>query len=125
MHQVAAEGDLRSAVASLVEQVLQQRRVKHDVAVVGDEEITLRRIEAVEAVEAVDSQVRDGAADDLQVDVIHDAQLKLVGGADGANHATHLVDIAVGEDVAREHIKGLAVCYALHGGGNLVRDKRA
>ena len=41
-HEIGPESDLRGLVAVLEEQVLQQRGVEHDVAVVRDEKVTLR-----------------------------------------------------------------------------------
>ena len=120
LHEVAAEGDLRRAVARLVQQVLQQRGVEHNVAVVGDEEVSLRRVKGVQP---VDRQACDGAADDPQIDVIHDAHLELIRGADGAHHAAHLLYVAVRKDVTRQCVKGFTVGNALHGSGDLVRNE--
>ena len=64
-----------------------------------------------------------GAADDPQIDVIHDAHLELIRGVDGAHHAAHLLYVAVRKDVTRQCVKGFTVGNALHGSGDLVRNE--
>ena len=87
---------------------------------IGDEEVSLRRIEVVQP---VDCQACDGAADDPQIDMIHDAHLELIRGADGAHHAAHLLYVAVRKDVTRQRVEGFTVGNALHGSGDLVRNE--
>ena len=57
------------------------------------------------------------------LEMIHDAHLELVRGADGAHHAAHLLYVAVRKDVTCQCVEGFTVGNALHGSGDLVRNE--
>lgn len=110
-HEIGPESDLRGLVAVLEEQVLQQRGVEHDVAMVRDEKVTLR---GVEPLDSLPGERGDAAGDDLLVHHGHDLFLKLTDRLDGRHFAAHGLKFFLRKDIGGQQRKELARCDALH-----------
>lgn len=110
-HEIGSEGDLGGRKAVLVQHVLQKTRIKHDVAMIGDEKIRLLTRDARKAIEG---ERRDAAGNDLIIERAHHLRLKLIDAAESGYHATHLLDVTIGEDVLTERRKQRMSGYALH-----------
>ena len=83
----------------LVEDILQEAGIEHDVAMVADEKVFLVRVKLLHA--AV-GEFGDGTADDLFVDAAHDFKLEVADGAEGEHHFFHLLWVASWIDVSAE-----------------------
>ena len=93
------------------EQVLKQRGIKHDVAVVRNEEVALRRIETFEPFAR---ERRDAAGNNLFVDGFHHLTLKLPDRANLHDPFPNRLELLVREDIGCQQRKELTRSNTLH-----------
>ena len=107
-----AKGYFGGLVPLLVEGILQETGVKHDIAVVGHKHVLLLRVEAVKT--AV-GETFGATGNDLLVDAAHNLQLEVAYGMVGTDLLTYSFKISLRIDVGRQQREGCTVGYTLHG----------
>ena len=115
-HEVCTEGDLGCLMTCISQNVLQQRGIEHDVAVVADEEIVLRGLELFDT---PIGKLGDAVLNNLLVGMVHHAELEVLDGLETPQHRPHLIEGFLGTDIGSQQRQGRTLGNAVHGCGNL------